>query len=129
MSYVTADGSLFEETDHLFAKFTQLHEGKQRSAWLTRRTEVTGELAKLDGYAHRSNVQDEEMRYLTHELTVLGSLIDQDDVRVRSETIARGLEAMKDPANREGPDVRADGTPMLVSGLGDRREAAAAASD
>jgi len=50
---------------------------------------------------------------LTGELTVLSSLIDQDDIRVRSETIARGRELMKDPANCKGP-AQFPGAPALV---------------
>jgi HK97 family phage major capsid protein len=55
---------------------------------------------------------------------VLGSLIDQDDVRLRSEAISRGMELMKDPANCEGP-AGAVGVPALVTRLGDRPESAA----
>jgi hypothetical protein len=106
-----------------FQRYTSLHKGGQRAGWLTRRTEITAELAKLEGYAHRSNAQDEQLDELTGELTVLGSLIDQDDLRVRSETIAGGRELMKDPANLEGP-ATFPGAPALVKGLGDRRETA-----
>jgi HK97 family phage major capsid protein len=94
------------------------HKDGQRSGWLTRRTEITAELARLEGYARRSKAQDDQLDELVGELTVLGSLIDQDDVRVRSETIARGMEAMKDPANCEGPV----GAPPLVKRVGDRLE-------
>ncbi len=104
------------ETDvvgELFGRFMAQHKGGQRSGWLTRRTEITTELARLEGYARRSKAQDDQLHELTSELTVLGSLIDQDDVRVRSETIARGMELMKDPANCEGPAGFA-GAPALV---------------
>jgi hypothetical protein len=87
------------------------HKNGQRSGWLTRRTEITAELARLEGYARRSKAQDEQLDELTGELTVLGSLIDQDDVRIRSESIARGMELMKNPANLERPI----GAPALVS--------------
>jgi HK97 family phage major capsid protein len=103
------------------------HKDGQRSGWLIRRTEVTGELATLEGYSRRSKAQDDQLDELVGELTVLGSLIDQDDVRVRSETIARGMELMKDPANCEGVDggTRPYGGAALVKGLGDRRETGA----
>src|SRR5690349_9975555 len=88
----------------LFQENMDRHKGGTRPGWLTRRAEITGRLAELEGYSRRSNAQDAEVERLVSELTVLGSLIDQDDVRVRSETIARGMELMKDPANCEGPD-------------------------
>ena len=105
------------ETDvvgELFGRFMAQHKGGQRSGWLTRRTEITTELARLEGYARRSKAQDDQLHELTSELTVLGSLIDQDDVRVRSETIARGMELMKDPANLERPIGWERGAPPLV---------------
>jgi HK97 family phage major capsid protein len=93
------------------------HKDGQRSGWLTRRTEITAELARLEGYTRRSKAQDDQLDELVGELTVLGSLIDQDDVAVRSAAIARGMEAMKNPANCEGP-ATFPGAPALVS---DRR--------
>lgn len=80
------------------------HKDGQRSGWLTRRTEITAELARLEGYARRSKVQDDQLDELVGELTVLGSLIDQDDVRVRSETIAGGMEAMRPRAASPLPE-------------------------
>ena len=80
------------------------HKDGQRPGWLTRRTEITAELARLEGYARRSKAQDDQLDELIGELTVLGSLIDQDDVAVRAATISRGLELMKNPANCERPD-------------------------
>jgi hypothetical protein len=97
-----------------FGRFMAQHKDGQRSGWLTRRTEITAELARLEGYARWSKAQDDQLDELTGELTVLGSLIDQDDVAVRSAAIARGMELMKDPANLERPV----GAPALVS---DRR--------
>jgi hypothetical protein len=73
-------------TGELFERFMAQHTGGQRSSWLTRRTEITAELARLEGYSRRSKAQDDQLHELTSELTVLGSLIDQDDVRVRSES-------------------------------------------
>jgi len=113
-----------------FNRYTELHKGGQRAGWLTRRTEITASLARLEGYSRRTNAQDAELDELTAELTVLGSLVDQDDVRVRSETISRMQELAKDPANCEGPEdgshgALARGAPALVKGLGDRRETAA----
>jgi hypothetical protein len=72
-----------------FERYTRLHKDGQRAGWLTRCTEITAELAKLEGYAHRSNAQDAQVDELVGELAVLSSLIDQDDVRVRSESIER----------------------------------------
>jgi HK97 family phage major capsid protein len=102
-----------DSIEERFKRYLARHSDGQRAGWLTRRTEVTAELAKLEGYAHRSNAQDAQLDELTTELTVLGSLIDQDDVRVRSETIARGRELMKNPANCEGP-AGSGGAPALV---------------
>ncbi len=110
-----------DELGEQFERFMAQHKDGKRAGWLTRRTAIQGELAKLDSYSRRSNAQDDDMQNLISEMTVLGSLIDEDDVRVRSETISRGLELMKDPANREGPEP-AVGAPALVKGLGDRRE-------
>jgi HK97 family phage major capsid protein len=110
-----------------FERHMARHKGGQRSGWLTRRTEITADLARLEGYARRSNAQDDELQALTSELTVLGTLIDQDDVAIRSESIRRGMAAMANPANLEGPGAvqAVDGAPALVKGLGDRRETAA----
>jgi HK97 family phage major capsid protein len=105
------------ETDAVgerFGRFMAQHKDGQRSGWLTRRTEITAELARLEGYARRSKAQDEQLDELVGELTVLGSLIDQDDVRVRSENIEHIKRLAQDPANLERPI----GAPALVS---DRR--------
>jgi HK97 family phage major capsid protein len=107
-----------DEMGEQFARYMKRHEGGQRSGWLIRRTEITGELAVLEGYARRSKAQDDQLGELTSELTVLSSLVDQDDVRVRSENISRMRDLAKDPANLEGPV----GAPAIVKGLGDRRE-------
>ena len=93
------------------------HSGGQRSGWLTRRTEITAELARLEGYTRRSKAQDDQLDELTGELTVLGSLIDQDDVRIRSEKIEHIKRLAQDPANLERP-IGYDGAPAFVK---DRR--------
>jgi HK97 family phage major capsid protein len=98
----------------LFERFLAQHKDGQRSGWLTRRTEITTDLARLEGYARRSKAQDEELERLTSELTVLGSLIDQDDVRVRSEKLEHIKRLAQDPANCEGP-ATFPGAPALVS--------------
>jgi HK97 family phage major capsid protein len=90
------------------------HKDGQRSGWLTRRTEITGELARLEGYARRSKAQDDQLQDLTSELTVLGSLIDQDDVRIRSEKIEHLKRVAQDPANLERPIGYTGGGPALV---------------
>src|SRR5690242_16839854 len=108
------------ETDPIgerFGRFMAQHKDGQRSGWLTRRTEITAELARLEGYARRSKAQDDQLDELTGELTVLGSLIDQDDVRIRSENIEHIKRLAQDPANLERP-IGYDGAPPLVS---DRR--------
>jgi HK97 family phage major capsid protein len=114
-----------DPVEERFKRYLARHKDGQRAGWLTRRSEITAELAKLEGYAHRSNAQDEQLDELTGELTVLGSLIDQDDVRVRSETIARGRELAKDPANCESVDGGTrpyGGAPALVTSPGTRIE-------
>jgi HK97 family phage major capsid protein len=108
-----------------FQRYLARHKDGQRAGWLTRRTEVTAELAKLEGYAHRSNAQDAQLDELTAELTVLSSLVDQDDVRVRSEKLEHIKRVAQDPANLERPDGYTGGGAPLVKGLGDRRETAA----
>jgi HK97 family phage major capsid protein len=101
-----------------FERYLGKHKGGQRAGWLTRRSEISGDLARLEGYARRTNAQDEELEELTSELTVLGSLIDQDDVAIRrSEQIEHLRRVAQDPANLERPDG-AVGAPALVS---DRR--------
>ena len=109
----------------LFERFMAQHSGGQRTGWLTRRTRITAELARLEGYAHRSNAQDGQLHELTSELTVLGSLIDQDDVRIRSEKIEHIKRAAQDPANLERPDGSMGGSPALVRQPGTRIESAA----
>jgi hypothetical protein len=53
----------------LFDRFLAQHQGGQRSGWLSRRTEVTAELARLEGYARRSKAQYDQLHELTSELT------------------------------------------------------------
>jgi HK97 family phage major capsid protein len=121
-----------DQLGQLFEKNLRRHEGGRREGWLTRRTEITGRLAELEGYARRSNAQDDELQALTSELTVLGSLIDQDDVRARSEKLEEVKRAYANPANREGPDdgtqlpgLRTPSAPAYVKGqLGTRLETA-----
>jgi HK97 family phage major capsid protein len=90
------------------------HKDGQRSGWLTRRTEITAELARLEGYPRRSRAQDDQLDELTGELTVLGSLIDQDDVRIRSENIEHIKRLAQDPANCEAGSAQFPGAPALV---------------
>src|SRR5690348_12346910 len=105
----------------LYEENLAAHQDGNRAGWLTRRSEVHGRLAELEGYARRSNAQDEELHRLTSELAVLGSLIDQDDVAQRAENIEHIKRLAADPANCE----RIDGAPAVVKGLGDRAETAA----
>jgi HK97 family phage major capsid protein len=84
------------------------HKDGERSGWLVRRTEVTEQLARLEGYGRRSNAQEAELDELVGELTVLSGLIDQDDVQVRRSKVERGRALMTDPANREGPETAAE---------------------
>jgi HK97 family phage major capsid protein len=105
-----------------FDRFLAQHKDGQRAGWLTRRTEITAEMARLEGYARRSKAQDDELGALISELTVLGSLVDQDDVRIRSETVSRGMELMKDPANCEGPPGFPGAPAMVKDRRSDRLE-------
>lgn len=107
-----------------FDRFMAEHKDGQRAGWLHRRTEVTAELAQLESYARRSRAQDERVGELTSELTVLGSLIDQDDVRVRSERLEEIKRFAADPANCEAGWDQGPGAPPLVKKLGDRPETA-----
>jgi HK97 family phage major capsid protein len=108
-----------------FERFKTAHDGGDRAGWLTRRSEIMGELAELEGYAQRSNAQDERMGELISELTVLGSLIDQDDLRVRSEKIEAVKRAYANPANREAVGDQGPSAPAYVKGqLGTRLETA-----
>jgi HK97 family phage major capsid protein len=116
-----------------FERYLAQHKDGQRAGWLTRRSEITGRLAELEGYARRSNAQDEELHQLTSELTVLGSLIDQDDVRIRSEKLDHLKRLAADPANCEaGYDpghrepARPSGSPAPAL-IGDRNRAESAA--
>jgi HK97 family phage major capsid protein len=110
-----------------FERFKAVHDGRGRAGWLTRRSEIQGELAQLESYARRSNAQDERMAELISELTVLGSYIDEDDVRIRSEKLEQVKRAAADPANREsGVGGEPPGAPAFVpGGLRDRVETAA----
>jgi HK97 family phage major capsid protein len=115
--------------ERLWQEFSQRHEGGTRAGWLTRKSELAGRMAELEGYARRSNAQDEELAELIAEHTVLSSLVDQDDVRLRSEQLEHIKRAAADPANREagwdpGPGGAKPSAPAYVKGLGDRRETA-----
>ncbi len=108
-----------------FERYVAKHKGGQRAGWLTRRSEISDELARLEGYGRRTNDQDEQLEELTSELTVLGTLIDQDDVAVRrAEQIEHIKRAAQDPANLERPDG-VGGAPPLVRQPGTRIESAA----
>jgi HK97 family phage major capsid protein len=118
------------QTERWWQEFSQRHEGGTRAGWLTRKSELAGRMAELEGYARRSNAQDEELAELIAEHTVLSSLVDQDDVRVRSEKLEEIKRAAADPANREagwdqGPGGDKPSAPAYVRGLGDRPESAA----
>jgi len=54
-----------EVLDEQFERFKAQHDGGGRTGWLTRRTEIQGELAQLESYARRSNAQDERMAELS----------------------------------------------------------------
>jgi HK97 family phage major capsid protein len=107
----------------LFERFMAQHKDGRRSGWLTRRAEITAELARLEGYSRRSNVQEEQLHELTSELTVLGSLVDQDDVRVRAEQLEHIRRVAQDPANCES-SVPGQAAPSLVRQPGTRVESA-----
>lgn len=90
---------------------------------LVRRADLGPRTSVLAGYQNRSQQQDAELEDITGEAVILDELISGKMLAKRSETISRGMAAMADPANLEGP-ARADGAPALVHGLGDRRESA-----
>jgi hypothetical protein len=65
--YTDASGKIFYEDGEtdvgaLFERFMEQHKDGQRSGWLTRRSEITADLARLEGYTRRSNAQDEEVQ-------------------------------------------------------------------
>ena len=113
-----------------FSRYLEQHKGGQRADWNVRRAAALDEAAKLSDYARRSNAQEEQLNEIHAEVSALDTLIADDDVRARSEAISRGMKAMADPANREGPDSGSQlggrpAAPALVKGLGDRAESAA----
>jgi HK97 family phage major capsid protein len=88
-----------------------------------RRAELTGRVEVLGGYANLSQVQRAEFEDCTAGVVVLDELVGEKLTARRSEQIARGMEAMRDPANCEG-SVPGQQAPALVKGLGDRAETA-----
>lgn len=112
-----------------FSRYLEQHKGGKRADWNVRRTALLDEAAKLTGYARRSNAQEEQLGEVHAEVSALDTLIADDDVRVRSESISRGMKAMADPANLERPDGAVPGArpgaPALVRQPGTRLESAA----
>jgi hypothetical protein len=113
-----------------FDRYVEQHRGGSRESWNVRRAEAVTEAAKLASYARRSRAQDDQLEEAHAEIGALDTLIVDDDVRVRSESISRGMQLMADPANCEEsvPGTRAaggrEGSPALI---GDRNRAESAA--
>src|SRR5260370_39417867 len=107
--YTDAKGELFYEPGDpnpgdQFNQYLEQHKDGQRAAWNVRRAACLDEAARLASYARRSNAQELQRGELHAEISALDTLIADDDLRTRSETISRAQELMKDPANPEGPD-------------------------
>jgi HK97 family phage major capsid protein len=130
--YTDAKGQVFYEpgdsepdkTSERWDEFLRAHQAGSRDGWVARRADCLDVIAVLREYPRRSNAQQEDLDRRTVELGVIESLIADDDIRVRSEAVARGMAAMANPANREGPDSGSQlgGVPALVKQLGDRVE-------
>jgi HK97 family phage major capsid protein len=100
------------------------HRGKPKDELVGRRSECVTRAAELKGYGRLTQAQADEASELAAEMLTLDELVMEADVAIRAETISRGMELMKDPANCEGPNGPV-GAPALVKGLGDsRRESA-----
>src|SRR5438132_11295354 len=85
----------YELLDH----YRGQHAGKTRADLDTRRAQCIARTAELESYGRRSRAQADELDTLIAEQIIVDDLIKEDDVRVRSETISRGMAAMADPAN------------------------------
>jgi HK97 family phage major capsid protein len=101
--------------DHVRGEF----EARSLDDLIAHRADVVSRLEQLQGYPVLSQPQETELEDATGTTVVLDELISEKATVRRSEQIARGMAAMADPANREGPD---SGSPPLVKGLGDRVE-------
>jgi HK97 family phage major capsid protein len=93
-------------------------------AVLERRADLAGRQEQLTGYANRSYPQEREFDQNAAEIIFLDEIAGEKQVEARQSVIARGMAAMANPGNLEGPDSgsRPGGAPALVKGLGDRRE-------
>jgi HK97 family phage major capsid protein len=130
--YTDAKGQIFYEpgdtepgdsdTDSQWAAFMRVHEGATREQWTARRAECLEVIGTLREYARRSVSQQADMDTRLVEAGVLDALIADDDIRVRSEKVARVRAAYSDPANCEAGAGQRPGAPAVVKGLGDRLE-------
>jgi HK97 family phage major capsid protein len=119
-------------------EYRREHQGKSADALVARYNEVLDRVAELQGYARRSNAQDDELSRLHAETTVLDVAIADAKVLVRSQQmaaraakIAEITRAAQNPANLERghddgsvPGAR-PGAPALVCNPGTRVESAA----
>ena len=112
----------------LLEHYLDAHAGQPRSELAARRSQIISRTAELEAYSRRSQAQSDELDGLIAEQIAVDDLIKRADVAARQAQISRGMSAMKDPANREGPDSGSNpyGAPAYVKGkLGDRLESAA----
>lgn len=81
---------------------------------------------KLSAYAHRSAPQDAEFDQNGAEIIFLDEIAGEKTTEARRSAIARGMAAMADPANLEGPESgsRPGGAPALMTRPGDQPETA-----
>jgi HK97 family phage major capsid protein len=101
--------------DQEFADFTRRVTGQWRERSLdelvARRAEVATRSQQLEGYAHRSQPQEDEYQQATAEVVILDGLIGEKHVAVRSQQLDRVRQAAADPRNREAG---------VQAGIGDR---------
>jgi len=119
-------------------RYREIHERKPLAALVARHGEVLDRTAELEGYARRSNSQDDELDQLGAERTVLDVAIGDAQMAARSQLAAQRAEKIaeitrtaQDPANLERPGGGTQpggqpGAPAFVRGkLGTRLETAA----
>ncbi len=119
-------------------RYREIHERKPLAALTERHDQVLDRIGELEGYARRSNSQDDELDQLGAERTVLDVAIGDAKMAARSQLAAERAEKIEhitrmaqDPANLERPGGGTQpggqpGAPAFVRGkLGTRLETAA----
>jgi HK97 family phage major capsid protein len=126
MAYTAAPYAPSTDFERFAEWVTGQWRGRSLDDCLAHRAELGARIEKLRGYAARSQPQDAELDDANGTVVILDGLISEKTAAARSATISRGMAAMADPGNLEGPESgsRPGGAPALVTRLGDQPETA-----